>query len=214
MNVVFESLTLNVTTRIVSGKKSHVFHDNSINEEEEVEETKQIGRLIKEFMKLAGFFVISDIIPLLDWTREFAWSVKAMRRVDANFHSILSNWISQHEAVPAATADSRCHQDVIHVLLSSVNCDYYDPVMEELDREFGRERWVREGDIPNLVYLQVVVKETLRLYPSGPLRVPREANEDSCIAGYHVPKGTWVFLNVLRLHRNPGTWNSPLEFMP
>ncbi|CAI0428950.1 unnamed protein product [Linum tenue] len=86
--------------------------------------------------------------------------------------------------------------------------------MEELNQEVGRERWVREGDIPNLVYLQAVVKETLRMYPPGHLGVPREANEDCCIAGYHVPKGTWVFLNVLRLHRDLGTWNSPLEFMP
>ncbi|CAI0548959.1 unnamed protein product [Linum tenue] len=102
MNAVFESLTLNVTTRIMAGRKSHVFDDDNSSDQEDINEeaeTKRIGRLIKEFMKLAGLPVISDVIPLLSWTRGLAGSVKAMRRVAADFEPILSNWISQHEAV-------------------------------------------------------------------------------------------------------------------
>lgn len=38
---------------------------------------------------------------------------------------------------------------------------------EELDVIVGRERLVEESDIGNLVYLQAIVKETLRLYPPG-----------------------------------------------
>ncbi|CAI0428947.1 unnamed protein product [Linum tenue] len=98
MNAVFESLTLNVTTRIMAGKKSHVFGDDNSSDQEDINEeaeTKRIGRLIKEFMKLAGLPVISDVIPLLSWTRGLAGSVKAMRRVAADFEPILSNWISQ-----------------------------------------------------------------------------------------------------------------------
>ena len=36
-------------------------------------------------------------------------------------------------------------------------------VQEELDLKVGRGKWVEESDIPNLVYLQAVVKETLRI---------------------------------------------------
>jgi cytochrome P450 len=35
---------------------------------------------------------------------------------------------------------------------------------EELDKVVGRDRRVDESDIKNLVYLQAIVKETLRLY--------------------------------------------------
>ncbi|GAB2291353.1 hypothetical protein Dimus_025611, partial [Dionaea muscipula] len=36
---------------------------------------------------------------------------------------------------------------------------------DELDVQIGKDRRVDESDIPNLVYLQAIVKETLRLYP-------------------------------------------------
>ncbi|CAK7328262.1 unnamed protein product [Dovyalis caffra] len=85
---------------------------------------------------------------------------------------------------------------------------------EELDLKVGRERWVEDSDIGNLVYIQAIIKETLRLYPPGPLSVPHEATEDCCIAGYHVPKGTRLFVNLWKLHRDPNTWSNPDEYLP
>ncbi|CAK7337840.1 unnamed protein product [Dovyalis caffra] len=85
---------------------------------------------------------------------------------------------------------------------------------EELDLKVGRERWVEDSDIGNLLYIQAIVKETLRLYPPGPVSVPHEAIEDCCIAGYHVPKGTRLFANLWKLHRDPNIWSNPNEFLP
>ncbi|KAK3029415.1 hypothetical protein RJ639_039759 [Escallonia herrerae] len=85
---------------------------------------------------------------------------------------------------------------------------------EEIDFHVGQERWVEESDIKNLVYLQAVVKETMRLYPAGPLSVPREAMEDCYVAGYYVPKGTRLLVNIWKLHRDPNIWTNPCEFQP
>ncbi|XP_043704005.1 cytochrome P450 CYP82D47-like [Telopea speciosissima] len=86
---------------------------------------------------------------------------------------------------------------------------------EELDVHVGRERHVEESDIKNLVYLQAIVKETLRLYPPLPLSVPHEAMEDCQMGGYDVPKGTRVLVNMWKLHRDPQVWGSdPHEFKP
>ncbi|PON59365.1 Cytochrome P450, E-class, group I [Trema orientale] len=85
---------------------------------------------------------------------------------------------------------------------------------EELDLKVGRERWVKDSDIKNLVYLQAIVKETLRLYPPGPLSVPHEAREDCTVCGYWVPKGTRLFVNVWKLHRDPTLWPDPDTFLP
>ncbi|CAL5346004.1 unnamed protein product [Camellia sinensis] len=59
---------------------------------------------------------------------------------------------------------------------------------EELDIHIGKERQVDESDIGKLVHLQAIVKETLRLYPAGPLSGPREFTEDCIIGGYMSPK--------------------------
>ncbi|XP_015892336.3 xanthotoxin 5-hydroxylase CYP82C4 [Ziziphus jujuba] len=85
---------------------------------------------------------------------------------------------------------------------------------EELDIQVGKGRWVEESDIKNLVYLRAIVKETLRLYPSGPLVAPREAMEDCYVAGYQIPRGTRLLVNIWKLHRDPRVWIDPLEFKP
>lgn len=94
------------------------------------------------------------------------------------------------------------------------NRDALKKVQQELETEIGNERLVDESDIPKLVYLQAVVKETLRLYPAGPLSGPREFTEDCTLAGYHIRAGTRLMLNVWKLHRDPRVWSEALKFKP
>ncbi|XP_042497513.1 xanthotoxin 5-hydroxylase CYP82C4-like [Macadamia integrifolia] len=86
---------------------------------------------------------------------------------------------------------------------------------EELDFHIGKDRNVEEEDIDNLVYLQAIIKETLHLYPAGPLLVPHEAMEDCILSsGFRVIKGTRVLVNAWKIHRDPRVWTNPLEFQP
>ncbi|ONK70154.1 uncharacterized protein A4U43_C05F30830 [Asparagus officinalis] len=84
---------------------------------------------------------------------------------------------------------------------------------EEIHTVIGTNRLVEESDIPNLPYLQAVVKETLRLHPPIPI-VVRESTEDSKINGYDIPAQTRLFVNIWAIGRDPNHWPQPLEFKP
>ncbi|XP_060672973.1 cytochrome P450 CYP82D47-like [Ziziphus jujuba] len=85
---------------------------------------------------------------------------------------------------------------------------------QELDEHVGRDRQVKESDLNKLVYLQAILKETLRLYPAAPLSVPHESMEDCTVGGYHVPKGIRLLVNLSKIHRDPKIWSDPNEFRP
>ncbi|PKI48663.1 hypothetical protein CRG98_030950 [Punica granatum] len=87
-------------------------------------------------------------------------------------------------------------------------------VQDELDVHVGRERLVRESDIDKQVYIQAIVKETLRLYPAGPLSGAREFTQDCTIGGFRIPAGTQLIVNLHKLQRDPRVWDDPNEFRP
>ncbi|XP_026400311.1 cytochrome P450 82C4-like [Papaver somniferum] len=91
--------------------------------------------------------------------------------------------------------------------------DILQKVHEEMDIHVGRERQVDESDIKNLLYLQAATKETLRLYPPGPI-MTRESTEDCTLLGYHIPAATRLIVNISKVQRDPQVWTSASEFKP
>jgi flavonoid 3'-monooxygenase len=92
--------------------------------------------------------------------------------------------------------------------------DILKQAQEELDAVVGRDRLVSETDLPRLTFFNAVIKETFRLHPSTPLSLPRMAAEDCEVAGYRVPKGSELLVNVWGIARDPALWPEPLEFRP
>lgn len=85
---------------------------------------------------------------------------------------------------------------------------------EELKTVVGLNRKVREADLPHLVYLQAVVKETLRLYPPAPLMAPHESMESCTVSNYEIPAKTRVIVNAWAIGRDPTSWEDAEEFKP
>ncbi|KAJ0504770.1 putative cytochrome P450 [Helianthus annuus] len=85
---------------------------------------------------------------------------------------------------------------------------------QELENYVGRDRKVEESDMIKLVYLQAIIKETMRLYPAAALSVPHESTEDCNVGGYTVPKGTRLFVDIWKIHHDPQIWTDPFEFRP
>nr|CAA64635.1 cytochrome P450 [Nicotiana tabacum] len=91
--------------------------------------------------------------------------------------------------------------------------EIFKKATEELDRVIGQNRWVQEKDIPNLPYIEAIVKETMRLHPVAPMKAT-ECRENSKVAGYDVQKGTRVLVSVWTIGRDPTLWDEPEVFKP
>ncbi|XP_063909500.1 cytochrome P450 4c3-like isoform X1 [Zophobas morio] len=70
------------------------------------------------------------------------------------------------------------------------------------------------NDLQQLKYLERVLKEVLRLYPSVPF-ISRKLGEELVTAtGYKIPKDTIVHLHIYDLHHNPEFYPDPEKFDP
>ena len=82
----------------------------------------------------------------------------------------------------------------------------------ELERVLGGRSPTVE-DLPKLTYTDVVVKESMRLYPPA-WGIGREALEDCEVGGYHVPAKTQLFISQYVVHRLPHSFENPETFDP
>ncbi|AES98625.2 putative costunolide synthase [Medicago truncatula] len=84
-------------------------------------------------------------------------------------------------------------------------------LQDEIQNEVGNKRMVEEKDLKNFNYLDMVVDETLRLYPVAPLLIPRECRENITIDDYSIKEKTRVIVNAWAIGRDPDVWSENAE---
>lgn len=93
--------------------------------------------------------------------------------------------------------------------------DIQAKAQQEIDTCVGNLRHVQDSDIPNLRYLQSIVKEVLRLHPPGPLLSwSRLAIHDVHVGKFFVPAGTTAMVNMWAITHDPSIWKDPWAFKP
>lgn len=87
-------------------------------------------------------------------------------------------------------------------------------VREEILAKFGRDGSpTTHEDLDSLDYLNAIVLETLRMYPSAAFT--RMADEDVVLNGKHViPAGTEVIMIPYLIQRDARYWENPNDFIP
>lgn len=83
---------------------------------------------------------------------------------------------------------------------------------EEVTRVCGTES-ISPAHLPQLAFTEMVVRETMRLYPSVWI-VLREAIADTTLGGARVPKGSLTIISPYALHRDPRYFTEPEQFNP
>lgn len=69
------------------------------------------------------------------------------------------------------------------------------------------------ADLPKLPFSERVIKESMRLFPPV-WSIGRSAIEEDVIGGFHIPKGSWIFMSPYLTHRDPRFWPNPEGFDP
>src|SRR5438093_3785680 len=86
-------------------------------------------------------------------------------------------------------------------------------VLQEVDTVLG-DRPAASDDVPRLRYLEMVVRESMRLYPVAGFLFGREAVEEVELGGYTLPRGSWVFIAPYIVHRDKRLFPNPEVFDP
>ncbi|XP_011706504.1 PREDICTED: cytochrome P450 4g15-like, partial [Wasmannia auropunctata] len=90
-------------------------------------------------------------------------------------------------------------------------------VYKELSEIYGTETPtsapVKYEDLHHMNYMDRVIKETMRLFPTVPM-ISRQLSKDLQIGDSILPKNTNVILAFMRMYRNEKYWPNPLKFDP
>lgn len=93
------------------------------------------------------------------------------------------------------------------------NPKYQDLVMEEIDAKISPDKPINAEDVENLKWLNVCLKETLRMHPVA-IGTGRLAMADMIIRDYHIPEGTMIIAHNERIGRDDDIFEDANTFKP
>jgi cytochrome P450 len=97
--------------------------------------------------------------------------------------------------------------------LVAAHPDVETRLTEEVDRVLGG-RTAQYADVARLPYAEMVVKEAMRLYPPTWALLPREVVSGVELAGYAIPKRSWLYIFPYLTHRDGRFFENPEKFDP
>lgn len=93
------------------------------------------------------------------------------------------------------------------LVLLSQHQDVQNKVYEEIQQVFeDSDRPIGMDDVKKFKYLDAVIKETMRVYPTTPLIMRKCKSDITLPSGLVVKEGTQLVVNIYGLHRNPKYW--------
>ena len=104
------------------------------------------------------------------------------------------------------------HQDVQQKVRQEVD-QIFDEEEEDVDAENNETLVVTEEMMKKMKYLDCVLKEVQRIYPTAPF-IARQVTQDTLINGFLVPEGTTAAIMTFLVHRDPAVFENPEKFDP
>ncbi|OVA00824.1 Cytochrome P450 [Macleaya cordata] len=166
-----------------------------------------VGKIIEEHRRRRVNGVLSDesvrdfVDVLLDLEKEDKLS-------DSDMIAVLWEMIFRGTDTVAILLEWILARMVLHP-------DIQSKTQSEIDTVVGTIRPISDSDLPNLPYLQSIIKESLRMHPPGPLLSwARLAIHDVHIGKNFIPAGTTAMVNMWAITHDEKIWSEPNEFKP
>ncbi|KAK0073524.1 hypothetical protein PV325_009593, partial [Microctonus aethiopoides] len=99
------------------------------------------------------------------------------------------------------------------ILMLTMYPDVQNKIREEVLSVIGTSDNVMLHNIGSFKYMDMVINETIRLFPVGPI-LPREMTDDLQIEKHILPKGSTVLMMAILTHRSETYWDEPNKFIP
>jgi cytochrome P450 len=207
------------------------------------DEVHELADAINRIMSLYNFLVMLPAAEWLVHVRPpgLAAFVRARKRIDAVAHRMIEAHRQHHshgssllDLMLAASPDrslaseKSLRDQVITIFLAgyetvanalswtwdllSQNPECERRFHEEIDREL-QGRLPAYGDVPRLRYVEMVMAESMRLYPPA-WAMGRYALNDFQLGEFFLPAKTTVLMSQFITHRDPRFFPDPLRFDP
>jgi len=113
----------------------------------------------------------------------------------------------------AAASDTSVTVTCFMLLMLGLYPDIQQKVYEETMEILGDNKKIEPSDLPLFKYTEMVIKETMRLFPVAPV-VVRKANDDIKLTTCTIPKDAGIVVCAISTHRDPELYTDPLKFDP
>ncbi|KAG0417114.1 hypothetical protein HPB47_005873 [Ixodes persulcatus] len=101
---------------------------------------------------------------------------------------------------------------IIHILAKYP--EQQEKIFSEIAEKFPGATELTYDGVQQLKHLDMVICETLRLYPPVVLFVNRLCREHTMVMGHSLPAGANVIVPTWHMHHDPDIWHEPFKFVP
>ncbi|XP_052023581.1 cytochrome P450 3A13-like [Apodemus sylvaticus] len=139
---------------------------------------------------------------------------KISKNVDDS-HTALSDLEIVAQSMTFVLAGHNTTSNVLSFIMYALatHPDVQKKLQHEIDAVLPNKAPASYNCLVELEYLDMVISETLRLYPVG-VRITRLSKKDAEINGVFIPQNTKVDVPIFVLHRDPKYWPEPEKFCP
>ncbi|KAG5882189.1 hypothetical protein JTB14_016457 [Gonioctena quinquepunctata] len=121
--------------------------------------------------------------------------------------------ISDYKLFAAAAADTSGIAFALSLVLLGMSPDIQEKVYQEAIDVIGYDGVVNSDNLSSLTYTEMVLMETLRLFPPAPI-ISRTTKAEIDLGGTILPPNTEILLGIMSMQRCEKVWKDPLEFNP